>query len=119
MVVIIAMLVIILLPATMVSLPLSKMVITVSNAGAEKLVTVSIIVYGADDGYFDFILMPGDERAVTCPIKTGTYDVRIRYWFSGEENYDQRIWESYSVYPFETEKAKFNLAPLLVAGTGS
>ena len=120
MVAIIAMLVLILLPATLMSQPFSKIVITVSNTDAEKAVSVYLDVRGADDGYFSLLLAPGQEQTVTCPVRAGTHDVHLQYWYSGDHSslaYGQSIWESYSVWLFETEEVKFDLAPPLVAGT--
>ena len=120
-VVIIAMLVLILLPATMMSQPFSKLVITVSNMDAGRSASVYLDVRGANDGHFDFVLMPGQERTISCPVRAGTHDVYLQYWHSGDHSslaYGQLIWESYSVWLFETEEVKFNLAPPLIAGTG-
>ena len=119
MVVIIAMLVIILLPATMMSQPFSKMVITVSNMDATRSASVYLDVRGASDGYYSLLLAPGQEQTVTCPVRAGTHDVHLQYWYAGDHSslaYGQSIWESYSVWLFETEEVKFNLAPPLVAG---
>jgi len=54
-IVIIVMLAIILLPATMMSLPFSRVVFTVSNMDTRRSVSVTMTVCDANDGYFDFV----------------------------------------------------------------
>jgi hypothetical protein len=49
------MLAIILLPATMMSLPFSRVVFTVSNMDTRRSVSVTMTVCDANDGYFDFV----------------------------------------------------------------
>jgi uncharacterized protein (DUF2141 family) len=108
MLVIIAMLAIILLPATMVSLPLSKMVITVSNM-EQRGVSVLITVYDASDGYFDFFLSAEEEHTVSCTVTAGTHEIYLRYVFSDDQYYGNYVSRSYSVLPFETEYVVFDL----------
>jgi len=107
-VVIIAMLAIILLPVTLVSLPLSKIVFTVTNMDGTG-VSVTITVYDASDGYFDFVLAPDEGTTVSCTVTAGTHDVYLRYWFSDDQYYGNSTWTSYSVSLFETEQVKFEL----------
>lgn len=117
-VVIVVMLLIILVPVTIVSQPLSKIVVSVSNAEAQKTASVSIIVYGTGgNGRFDFYLSPGETHEVSCAVVMGEHDVRVRYWFSGQVSNDQWIWEKYSLWPFEVERAKFQLVSPLSAVT--
>lgn len=108
MLVIIALLVIILLPATMVSLPLSKIVVTVTNMD-QRGVTVYITVYDTSDGYFDFVLTAGEEHTISCVVAAGTHEVYLRYMFSDEMYYGHSSTTSYSVMPFETEHMAFDL----------
>ena len=119
---IIAMLLIILLPATIASLPLSKVIITFSNVDEKKSVSIYLDVRGAGDGHFSLLLAPGQEQTVTCPVRVGTHDIYLQYWFSGDRSslaYGQSRWESYSVWLFETEEMRFDLAPPLGAWSGS
>jgi hypothetical protein len=108
--VIIAMLAIILLPVTSVSLPLSRIALTVSNMDTQSSVSVTVTVHQADDGYFNFILTPGEEHTVSCPVRAGTHDVFLSYWFSSGQDYWLYRSSSCNVWPFETEDIEITLS---------
>lgn len=101
--VIVAMLLIILLPATMMSLPLSKIAVTVSNMEDDSPVSVDLRVYDSDDGYFSFVLEPGQDRTVTCTVTAGTHGIHVYYNFPSSQYYGHSVSESCSVSLFETE----------------
>ena len=108
-VVIVVMLVVILVPAVLVSMPLSKVVVTVMNMNTARYVTVYLDVGGAADGYYDLSVPPGEEREISCPVRSGTHDIYAFYWFSGEDYYHRTILESYEVSMFETEEIEIEL----------
>ena len=117
---IIAMLVLILLPSMMMSLPLSKIVITVSNMDARRTASGYLDLHGAGGGFVDFDLLPGQELTISFQVGAGTHDVRLQYWYAENQSsvvYGQQIQESYSLWPFETEAVKFNLAISISART--
>jgi len=110
-IVIIAMLAIILLPAIVVSVPFSKVVITITNADTEYSVTGYLSVYGANYDINEILLMPGDERVLSYSLKAGTYDVYIYYSFQNESQYYGRSFSaSVSLSMFETEDVQIDLA---------
>ncbi len=111
-IVIIAMLAIILLPVIMISVPLSKVVITITNTDTEDSVTSYLSIYGADYGSNEIILMPGDKRVLSYSLKAGTYDVYIYYSFqNGQQYYGGRSFStSVSLSMFETEEVRIELA---------
>ena len=108
--VITAMLAIILLPATVVSVPTSKVVITICNTDTTYSVTCHLSVYGVNDGGHDFILMPEDERVLSYSVKAGTYDIYISFTFENDPPYSYRSFgTSVSVSIFETEQVPIDL----------
>ncbi|MCJ7464514.1 MAG: hypothetical protein MUO81_07205 [Thermoplasmata archaeon] len=110
-IVIIAMLAIILLPAILVSVPTSKIVITITNADTVYSVTGYLSVYGANYDINEILLMPGDERVLSYSLKAGTYDVHIYYSFQNESQYYGRSFSaSVSLSMFETEEVQIDLA---------
>lgn len=111
-IVIIAMLAIILLPVTVVSVPLSKMVITITNTDTEDSVTGYLSVYGANYGSNEILLTPGDERVLSYSLNAGTYDVYIYYSFQNEQQYygGRSFRASVSLSMFETEEVQIDLA---------
>jgi hypothetical protein len=110
-IVIIAMLAIILLPAILVSVPTSKVVITITNADTVYSVTGYLSVYGANYDINEILLMPGDERVLSYSLKAGTYDVYIYYSFQNESQYYGRSFSaSVSLSMFETEEVQIDLA---------
>lgn len=110
-IVIIAMLAIILLPAILVSVPFSKVVITITNTDTEYSVTGHLSVYGAYYGSNEILLMPGEERVLSYSLKAGTYDVYLYYSFlNGSYFYDRSFRTPVSVSMFETEEVRIELA---------
>ena len=111
-IVIIAMLAIILLPLIIVSVPLSKVVITITNRDTEDSVTGYLSVYGTNYINNDILLMPGDERVLSYSLKAGTYDVHIYYSFQNEQQYygGRSFSTSVSLSMFETEEVQVDLA---------
>jgi hypothetical protein len=114
-IVIIAMLAIILLPAIVVSVPFSKVVITITNADTEDSVTAHLSVYGTNYGNNEIFLMPGNERVLSYPLKAGTYDVYIYYLFQNvfqndSQYYGRSFSTSVSVSIFETEEVEVTLS---------
>jgi hypothetical protein len=109
-IVISAMLAIILLPAIVVSVPTSKVVITIYNSDATYSVTCYLSVYGVNDGGHDFILMPEDERVLSYSVTAGRYDIYISFTFENDPPYSYRSFgTSVSVSIFETEQVPIDL----------
>jgi hypothetical protein len=110
-IVIIAMLAIILLPVIAVSVPFSRVVITITNTDTEDPVTGHLNVYGAHYGSNEILLMPGEERALSYSLKAGTYAVYMYYSFQNDSQYNFRSFStSVSVSIFETEEVQIDLA---------
>ena len=110
-IVIIAMLAIILLPVTVVSVPTSKVVITITNADSEDSVICHLSVYGVDYGGNEILLTPGDERVQSYSLKAGTYDIYVSYTFQTDQQYYFRSFgTSFNVSIFETEEVQIDLA---------
>ena len=108
-VVITAMVLIIILPATIMSLPLSKLVVTIYNQDDSRSVTVTAYINGADNGYFNFVLAAGGESTVTCSVSAGTHDINVHYWYADDPYYGNSIRDSYTLWPFETEEVRIGL----------
>jgi hypothetical protein len=108
-IVIVAMLAIILLPATLVSVPFSRIVITITNADTEDQVTGHLSVYGADYGSDEIVLLPGDERVLSYSLKAGTYQVYIYYSFQNDQYYGRSFGTTVSLAMFETEEVGVTL----------
>ncbi|MBE3043858.1 hypothetical protein IMZ48_15040 [Candidatus Bathyarchaeota archaeon] len=111
-IVIVAMLAIIMLPVIVVSVPFSKVVITITNTDTEYSVTGHLGVYGAGYGSNEILLTPGDERVLSYSLKAGTYDVYLYYSFENEQQYygGRSFSKSVSLSMFETEDVQIDLA---------
>jgi hypothetical protein len=110
-IVIIAMLAIILFPAILVSVPFSKVVITITNVDTVYPVTGYLSLYAADYGTSIITLMPGDERVLSYPLKAGTYDISMYYTFQNDSQYNGGTFmTTVSVSMFETEEVHIELA---------
>lgn len=108
-IVIVAMLAIILLPAVISSMPLSKMVITITNADTEDRATCYLSVYGANLDNKEIVLMPGDEQVLSYSLKAGTYEVHVYYSFQDEQYYGRSFGTTVSMTMFETEHVDITL----------
>jgi hypothetical protein len=106
---IILMLLIILLPSMLVSLPLAKIVVIVTNTDTSNGVTVSGYVEGASDGYFYFNLIPGDDYTLTYHVRPGTHYISIHYTYPDEGYYGNSLGDSSTVWPFQVDEVRFNL----------
>jgi len=111
-IVIVGMLAIILLPVIIVSVPFSKVVITITNTDTQESVTGYISVYGTNYINNDVLLLPGDEQVLSYSLKAGTYHVYIYYSFQNEQYYyGGRTFSTYvSLSMFETEEVQIDLA---------
>ena len=114
-IVIVAMLAIILFPAILVSVPFSKVVITITNVDTAHSVTGYLSIHAADYGTSIITLMPGDERVLSYPLKAGTYDISMYYTFQNTFQNDSQynggtFMTTVSVLMFETEEVHIELA---------
>ena len=111
-IVIVGMLAIILLPVIIVSVPFSKVVITITNTDTQESVTGYLSVNAGSYGSSEIILMPGDERVLSYCLKAGTYYVFIYYSFENEHQYygGRSFSTSVSLSMFETEEVQIDLS---------
>jgi hypothetical protein len=106
---IILMLLIILLPAMFVSLPVSKIILIITNIDSTDGVTVSGHVEGTSEGYFYFYLLPGDDYTLAYQVRPGTHDISIHYTYPNEGYYGNNLWDSSTVWPFQVDEVHINL----------
>jgi len=109
-VVLAAMLLVILLPTVLVSLPMSKIVVTFTNMEDTQAAHLRITIWGVC--YFPLNLDPGESSEVARTVSMGTYEVYVGYWFDfGNQSYYCEYDRSYScsVSMFETEEMEFEL----------
>ena len=106
---IVVMLVVILVPAVLVSMPLSKVVVTLTNTDVASRVTVYLYVRGTADDLPDLQLSPRQEVVMSFDVRPGTHDMYVYYWFSDEDYYHRTILESFEVSIFETEEIEIEL----------
>lgn len=108
--VIVVILLFILLPATVMSLPLSTIEVTVTNLDSDKGLSVHITVHDAEDGYFSAYLLPGEQETFSCTVNAGTHQITGQYWpDGGGYYYGSSLSASCSVWPFETESVSFGI----------
>ena len=115
-VVIVAMLLIILLPTPILSSPTAKIVIVVKNTDTESSVTVSVRLNEGNYGNQQSVLQPQEEIKFSYLVRPGTHDLQIYYWNEGNMSYysEHFVSRTYTVWPFETEEDRINLAPPFV-----
>lgn len=115
-VVIVAMLLIILLPTTILSSPTAKIVIVVKNTSTESSVTFRLRLNEGNYGYQLSVLQPQEEIKSSYSVKPGTHELQIYYWNEGNMSYysPHFILRTYTLWPFETEEDRINLAPPFV-----
>ena len=110
-IVIIILLLIVLVPASVVALPLSKVEITLRNLETEDGVNVMVSVSGADDGYFDLFIEPLGDETVSCYVHAGSHGIRVQYYYPGDQYYYYRsIYESVTSWPFGSESLSISLS---------
>jgi hypothetical protein len=115
-IVIVAMLMIILLPTPILSSPTAKIVIVVKNTDTESSVTVSVRLNEGNYGYQQLVLQPQEEIKSSYSVAPGTHDLQIHYWYEGNMSYyyEHSVSRTYTLWPFETEEDRINLAPPFV-----
>ncbi len=106
---IVLMLLIILLPVMFVSLPLSKIVVVFTNTDTSNGVSVSGHVTGANDGYFNFYLPPGDAHTITYQVAPGTHEISAYYMYPDQGYYGNNLRHTSTLWPFEVDEVHFNL----------
>lgn len=106
---IILLLLIILLPATFTSLPVSKIVLVIRNADPSNAVSVNGYVSGVNDGYIYLNILPGDDITQTYRVTAGTYQINIHYTYPDEGYYGNTLWHTSTLWPFEVDEVHFNL----------
>lgn len=114
--VIVAMLLIILVPAAIMSSPTAKIVIVVKNVDMESSVTVNVRFDEGSYGYQQSDLQPQEEIKSSYTVTPGTHDLLIYYWYEGNTSYyfQHFISRTYTLWPFETEEDRVYLAPSFV-----
>jgi hypothetical protein len=109
---VILMLLAILLPSAILTLPVSKILVTVVNADGRPIQNVHVYLGGYSDEYFSVeSLLQGEVRSGSFHVRPGTYLIRIIYDCEVAEYsyYPNEVWGSYTLLPFETEDKKFDL----------
>ena len=107
--VIIAMLLIIIVPAAVMSAPWSKVVITVTNTDSVHSVEGHYTVYGSIIGYNSFDLAPGEDRVWTYSLSAGRYSIHVSYLYQGDYAYYDYFSTSFSVPFLGTEEVQIDL----------
>ena len=108
-IVIAMMLLIVLLPTVMVSLPLAKMVVVVYNDDGNLSVSGSVYIHG--DYIDNFAIPPGNHKEVTRFVSSGDQELRIFYHFEEPNSYSTSISKSCTVWPLGTEEITVILRP--------
>lgn len=106
---IIAMLAIILLPVIVASVPLSKVVITITNSDTDYSATCYLSVYGTNYANSQMVLEPGEEIVLSYTVMAGTYQVFVYYSFLSEQYYGRSFSTTVSLSILETEKVEVTL----------
>jgi hypothetical protein len=109
---VILMLLAILLPSTILTLPVSKILVTVVNADGRPIHNVRVYLGGYSDEYFSVdSLQQGYERSGSFHVRPGTHLIRIIYDCEVAEYsyYPNEVWGSYTLLPFETQDKEFDL----------
>ncbi len=106
---IIAMLAIILLPVIVASVPLSKVVVTITNSETDLSATCHLSVYGTNYANSEMVLEPGEEIGLSYTVMAGTYQVFVYYSFLSEQYYGRSFSTTVSLSIFETEKVEVTL----------
>ena len=103
-VVMVAMLAVILVPAAAFSLETCKLVITATNMDTESIATCQLSLHAP--GYATSIvsLDPGESRVWTYSLKPGNYQVYMYYWFDGLDYSMGSFYEDFTLFLFETEE---------------
>ena len=109
-VVIIAMLAVILVPAVVSTIPTCRLIITATNMDTENQATCELWSIGGDYATSMISIDPGEEHVWTYHLMPGTYYVHMYYWFE-DQNYSGRsFYESVELSMFETETIEVELA---------
>ena len=116
-VVMILMLLVIIVPVALVGLPMSKIVVTVTNMDSQSNVHVAVSVSDAPDGQNSFDLGPEESRTVSFTVAVGRYGVNVWYTYEGQW-YARLQAESCGVSLLETEEAEFRLYSPYANATG-
>ena len=100
-----------LLPATVVGVPVSKIVITVTNTNPGEVLWGGISARGA--GYHDtsLNLYPGESQVISWTVNMGTYEITANYVLYDGTNFYQNYQNHWTVKVslFETETLTINL----------
>lgn len=116
-VVIVMMLLVIMVPVALVGLPMSKIVVTVTNMDSQTNVHVVVSVSDAPDGQSSFDLGPEEPRTVSFTVAVGRHGVNVWYTYEGQW-YARHEAESCGVSLLETEEAEFSLYSPYANATG-
>lgn len=106
--VIVAMLLVIIVPAAVMTLPLSKVVITLTNLDTMRSVDGHLSVFGVAS-YVQFSLEAGEEREWTYTLSAGSYSVNVNYLYPGVDSYYDYTWRSFTVSFMGTEEVNVYL----------
>lgn len=103
MVIIVLMLLVIFVPVTLVGLPTSKIVVTVTNVDSERHAFLSFRIHGVGDEYRYSFLMPEEVAVIEYRVSIGDYRINVE---CRDMSYDEHQVEtrSGSVSFFETEE---------------
>lgn len=108
-IIIAVMLLIVLLPSVMMSLPLAKIVVAVYNDDDIASVSGSVYIHG--DYMDNFAIGPGNHAEFSYFVSSGDHELRIYYHFEEPNSYSTSTTRTYSVWPLGTEEITVFLRP--------
>lgn len=106
-VVIAVMLLVVLLPTAMMSLPLAKIVVIVSNVNDNLSVSGSVSMHG--DYVGQFAIPPGNKREFSYFVSSGEHELRVYYHFEEINSISTSISRTCTVWPLGTEEITIQL----------
>jgi hypothetical protein len=107
-VVMVLMLVVIVVPVAVIGLPMSKIVVTMTNEDLGDYQYVQFGIRGAADKFDAFYLDSGEEVVYEFSVAMGEYFISVQWWVENWSRY-QSIERSGSVSVFEMEHLRLTL----------
>lgn len=108
-IVIVALFLIILVPATVMTIPLSTIKLTITNTDPSRSVVGDFSIYGIGVSYVAFTLNAGETEEWTYRAAAGSHTLMVHYLYSGPDDYYD--YRAVSIHvPFAgTEEVQVNL----------
>ena len=110
-VVIVLMLMVIVVPVAVIGLPMSKIVVTITNVDDQSYTYVYFRMWGVVDEFDTFFMDPEEVIVFEYRVAIGDYYISVSVDFYGENYTYQMVTRSGSVSLFETEQVTLTLGP--------